>query len=182
MRWFLLPLLFVVAVSFGGSYASALITRMIGPWSSTAIHQDGSTSLTRFDVNLPRPEWLPVIPGATVVQAAKIVTAQAPSGFHSLDLATRASVDEVKSFYTQRLAAAGFEVEDLGLMSLNPMTARFLGIAGALTAKRAASDDRFDMQIRTSDGLIPSRMLQIHWRKISDTPDLPAPPQQAAGG
>lgn len=182
MRWFLFPLLLAVAFTFGGSYASALITRMIGPWASTGIHQDGSTSHAVFDVNLARPEWLPVIPGATVVQAAKITSAQAPSGFHSLDLATRASVDDVKRFYTEKLSASGFDVEDMGLLSLNPMTARFLGIAGALSAKRAATDDRFDMQIRTAEGIVPSRMLQIHWRKISETPEplpLPAAPPPA---
>jgi hypothetical protein len=53
--------------------------------------------------------------------------------------------------------ASGFEVEDLGTLSLNPMTAAMLGIAGALSAKRIATDDRIDIQIRTADGLIPSR-------------------------
>ena len=36
-----------------------------------------------------------------------------------------------------------------------------------------ATDDAIDVQIRTPDGLIPSRLLQIHWRKISETPALP---------
>ena len=82
----------------------------------------------------------------------------------------RASVDEVKQFYTERLTAAGFAVEDLGTLSLNPMTAAMLGIAGALSAKRLATDDQIDIQIRTADGLIPSRMLQISWRKMSEMP------------
>jgi hypothetical protein len=55
-------------------------------------------------------------------------------------------------------------------MSLNPATAALLGIDGTLAAKRVASDDQIDIQIRTPDGLIPSRLLQIHWRKISETP------------
>jgi hypothetical protein len=50
------------------------------------------------------------------------------------------------------------------------MTAQMLGIAGALSAKRTATDDAIDIQIRTADGLIPSRMLQIRWHKISEVP------------
>ena len=73
--------------------------------------------------------------------------------------------------------AAGFEVTDTGILSLNPLTARILGIDGSLSAKRAATDDQIDIQIRTPDGLIfPSRLLQIHWRKISEMPVQPAPP------
>ena len=95
---------------------------------------------------------------------------QHPAGFHGLDLGTRASLDEVKRFYTDQLTAAGFEVSDLGLMGLNPPTAAMLGVDGMLSAKRASTDDAIDIQIRTPDGLIPSRLLQIHWRKISATP------------
>jgi hypothetical protein len=43
-------------------------------------------------------------------------------------------------------------------------------IAGAVSAKRTETDDQIDIQIRTPDGLIPSRVLQIRWRKISETP------------
>ena len=45
-----------------------------------------------------------------------------------------------------------------------------LGIDGTISAKRAATDDFIYVQIRTPDGLIPSRMLQIHWAKISEYP------------
>jgi hypothetical protein len=50
------------------------------------------------------------------------------------------------------------------------MTAAYLGVDGMLSAKRHATDDAIDVQIRTPDGIIPSRLLQIHWRKISATP------------
>jgi hypothetical protein len=76
----------------------------------------------------------------------------------------------VKRFYTDRLTATGFEVTDLGIAPLNPPTAAYLGIAGTLSARRAATDDAIDIRIRTPDGLIPSRLLQIHWRKISEYP------------
>ena len=169
----LFPFLVLIALVFGASYASALINRIMGPWSSTAIHQDGSLSHMQFGVDLPRPEWVPVYPGAWVVGGSKITSEQHPAGFHGLDLGTRASLDEVKRFYTEQLTAAGFKVSDLGLMGLNPPTAAMLGIDGMLSAKRHATDDAIDVQIRTPDGIVPSRMLQIHWRKISATVATP---------
>jgi hypothetical protein len=172
----LFPFLVIIALVFGASYASALINRIMGPWNSTAIHQDGSLSHMQFGADLPRPEWVPVYPGAWVVGGSKITSVQHPTGFHGLDLGTRASLDEVKRFYTEQFTAAGFEVSDLGLMGLNPPTAAMLGIDGMLSAKRHATDDAIDVQIRTPDGIIPSRLLQIHWRKISATP---APPVAA---
>jgi hypothetical protein len=178
----LIPLLVILALVFGVSYASLLINRIMGPWSATAVEQDGSLTHMRFGQDLPRPEWVPVYPGAAVVQASRLVSVRAPSGFHSLELATRASLDDVKRFYSRELAAAGFQVEDTGLGPLNPLTAAYLGIAGSLSARRAATDDQIDIQIRTPDGLIPSRLLQIHWRKISEFPAPVAPPPSASGG
>jgi hypothetical protein len=92
----------------------------------------------------------------------------------------RASLDDVKRFYTERLEAEGFAVADLGLLSLDPRTAALLGIDGALSARRPATDDAIDVQIRTADGLIASRLLQIHWRKISEYPVVAQPPQAEA--
>jgi hypothetical protein len=123
-----------------------------------------------FGQNLPRPEWVPVYPGATVVQASKVTPARAPSGFHGLELSTRASRDEVRRFYTDALTRAGFAVDDLGIAPLNPATAAYLGIDGTLSGKREATDDMITVQIRSADGLFPSRLLQIHWMKISEYP------------
>jgi hypothetical protein len=112
---------------------------------------------------------VPVYPGAWVVGGSKITSAQDPAGFHGLDLGTRASLEEVKRFYTEQLTTAGFEVNDRGLMGLNPLTAAYLGVDGQLLAKRPSTGDAIDIQIRTPDGIIPSRLLQIHWRKIGAT-------------
>lgn len=179
MRW-LWPFLIGVALIFGASHASAIIYSMMGPWSAVGFEHDGSQTHMRFGQNLPRPQWVPVYPGASIVQGSTLTSASAPSGFHSLDLSTRASLDEVKRFYTAQLAAAGFAVEDLGIAPLNPMTAAYLGMAGTLSAKRAATDDALTIQIRTADGLFPSRMLQIRWFKISEYP-LHAQPPALAG-
>jgi hypothetical protein len=177
MRW-LFPVLLVVALVFGASHAGGLINWFMGPWSATAVEQDGSLTHMQFGQSLPRPEWVPVYPGASVVQVSNVTSQRAPSGFHSLEIATRASLEDIKRFYTDRLTAAGFEVADLGTLSLNPATATLLGIDGTLSAQRAATDDRVDIQIRTPDGLIPSRLLQIHWRKISEYPETAQPGQQ----
>jgi hypothetical protein len=171
----LIPLLIIAAVLFGAPYASAIILRAMGPWSATGVEQDGSLTHMQFGAHLPRPDWVPFYPGAWIVQASKVTTAKVPSGFHSLEIGTRASLEEVKRFYTEQLAQSGFEVVDLGTMSLNAPTAALLGIAGTLSAKRAATDDRIDIQIRTAEGLVPSRLLQIHWTKISEYPDRPQP-------
>ena len=40
-------------------------------------------------------------------------------------------------------------------MGLNPLTAALLGIDGMLSAKRHATDDAIDVQIRTPDGHHP---------------------------
>jgi hypothetical protein len=177
MHW-LLPFALIVGFVFGAPYAAGFIYRAMGPWEATAIEHDGNPIHIQFGDNLPRPEWVPVYPGAMIVGGSRLLSAKAPSGFHGLELATRASLEEVKQFYTERLTAAGFAVEDLGTLSLNPMTAAYLGIAGALSAKRVATDDQIDIQIRTADGLIPSRLLQINWRKMSEMPG--AVPQNSA--
>ena len=176
----LIPFLVIIALVFGAPSAAAVIYRVMGPSSATGILQDGSLTHMQFGHDLPRPAWVPVYPGATVVQGSRVTTASAPSGAHSLELAVRASLADVKRFYTERLAAEGFEVADRGLMSLDPRSAALLGIAGALSARRPATDDAIEIQIRTAEGLIPSRLLQIHWRKISEYPAVPQPPQANA--
>jgi hypothetical protein len=178
----LFALLFFVALVYGGSYAAGILYGVMGPWSATAVEQDGSLIHMQFGPGLPRPEWVPFYPDAWEVQSSKVVPTYAPSGFHSLEIATRASLDEVKRFYTAAPAAAGFEVEDRGIAPLNPLTAAYLGIEGFLAARRVATDDQVDIQIRAPDGLIPSRLLQIHWRKISETPAATIPPQSAPAG
>jgi hypothetical protein len=163
-------LLVILAFVFGASYACALLYRVMGAWTAVAIESDGSATHMAFSPDLPRPDWVPVYPGATVVQASRLTSVKQPSGFHSLDLVTRASLDDVKRFYIDRLAASGFTVADNGLGPLNPLTAAYLGIAGSLSGRRAATDDQIEIVIRTPERIIfPSRPLQLQWRKISES-------------
>ena len=135
-------ILAILAFVFGASYASALLFRVMGPWTAVGIESDGNTIHMAFGPDLPRPDWVPIYPGAVVVQSSRLASSKMPSGFHSLDLATRASFEDVKRFYTERLTASGFTVVDNGLGPLNPLTAAYLGIAGSLSGRRVAQDQR----------------------------------------
>ena len=172
----LFALLIVVAMMFGVSQASALLFAFMGPWTAVGIQQDGSTTHMAFGQNLPRPAWIPVYPDATIVQASFLTSPQMPSGVGTLQIGTRAGLDDVRQFYRDRLTEAGFDVTDRGVAPLNPATAAWLGIAGNLSARRATTDDHFEVLIRTPDGIIPSRMVELHWRKISETPVAVAQP------
>jgi hypothetical protein len=181
MRRFIIPLLVMLAVVFGSSYAAAVINWFMGPWQAVGMEHDGKPVHMAFDRNMPRPDWVPFYPGATVVQASRVTSAQWPSGFYALDISVRGSYEEVRRFYGERLTAAGFTVSDSTPPNLNPATAAMLGIAGSLSGRRAETDDAIDVMIRTHDGLFSSRAVQIHWHKISErTAAWPAEGAQAA--
>jgi len=148
----------------------------MGPWTAVGVQHDGSAMHMAFGQNLPRPGWIPVYPGATVVQTSLATSPQMPSGVGTLQIGTRAAFDEVRTFYRDHLTAAGFDVTDRGVAPLNPATAALLGIAGSLSGRRAATDDHIEVVIRTPDGLIASRLVDLHWRKISETPITVAQP------
>jgi hypothetical protein len=153
---------------YGSPYAALLLNQVMGPWSATAIEADGSTTWMEFGADLPRPDWVAVMPGADIVQASHLVSRQHPQGFGFLDLATRANDADVKAFYRARLEAAGFTVEDLGLGPLNAATAAYLGVAGTLQGTRAATSDQIAIQVGTLEGVVrPSRLLRIKWWKIT---------------
>jgi hypothetical protein len=175
-RLFLL-LLLVVALMYGSPYAALLLNRVMGPWSADAVEHDGSVTHMVFDANLPPADFIPVFPGASVVQSSRLVSEYAPSGFNSLELAVHGSAATVRDFYRARLEAEGFVVDDLGTQGLNTAAAAYLGVAGTLTAKRARTDDTVVVQIRTDEGLIVrTRLVQISWRKLSEWPKGQAQP------
>jgi len=69
---FLIQLLVVVALIFGVSHASAIIFWAMGSWSAVGFEQDGSQTHMQFGENLPRPEWVPFYPGASIVTGSKL--------------------------------------------------------------------------------------------------------------
>jgi hypothetical protein len=170
MRRFLLALV-LLAFLFGSPYAALLLNQIMGPWSATGIEQDGSISQFTFDPNLPAPDFVPVFPGASVVQSSRVISKAAPSGVGFLELAVHGSAEEVRDFYQTRLAAVGFTVDDLGTQGLNAATAAYLGVAGTLVGKRSSTDDVLTVQIRDEEGiLLRTRLLQLSWRKLSEWP------------
>ena len=167
----LLLLLIAIGLMFGTPYAAALLNRAMGPWTATAVERDGSRTFMRFDPDLAPPDFIPVFPGARVVQSSRVVSQAAPGGVGLLELAANGTLDEVQSFYRSRLQAGGFTVLDLGTQGLNDATAAYLGLDRTLVGKRPASDDIVTIQIRSEEGiLMRSRLLQLSWRKISDWP------------
>jgi hypothetical protein len=143
----------------------------MGPWSAGLGERDGSVSQLHFDPAMPPADFVPVFPGALVVQSSRLVSQDAPSGVGFLELAVHGSAEAVRDFYQARLAAAGFTVSDLGTQGLNAAAATYLGVDGTLVGKRPATDDVLVVQIRGEEGiLVRSRLLQLNWRKLSEWP------------
>lgn len=161
----LIPVLLLVAFVFGSPYAAALLFRAMGPWEAVGFEADGGMTQMQFGADLPRPDWVPVPPGATIVHSARASSATV-EGFGSLEIASRLELDRLRDFYRQEFARHGFTVDDQGFGPLNPATAAMLGIAAMLSAERAATRDQVGIHIRTSEGLIPSRLVQMNWRKV----------------
>src|SRR4051812_5791097 len=76
MRGLLLGFLLVVTFVFGASDASAILYSVMGPWTAVGIEHDGSATHMAFGHNLPPPEWVPVYPGASVVQGSSVTAAR----------------------------------------------------------------------------------------------------------
>ena len=132
----LLWLLVAVTLALGAPYAAWVVGRVNGTWSGDAIEQDGSRTHMEFGTELPRPDWVPVYPGALIAQASRVTSAKAPSGVHMLDISTRDPLPDIKRFYLGALEDAGFKVRDLGTY---PMDARTAASHPSLTRKGAKS-------------------------------------------
>jgi hypothetical protein len=164
-------ILLLVAFLFGSPYAAMMLFSAMGPWDAVMVEQDGKLWHLREDANMAAPEFVPIFPGSRVVQAGLMTTAGSAGGIGHMDLAARGTAEQVREFYISRLRAAGFDARDLEIPGLNPMTAAYLGLAGSVVGKRPATDDIITVQIRTEEGwFVPSRLLQISWRKISEWP------------
>ena len=163
-------LLLIVAVLMGTPVAALILNSSMGAWDATAVEHDGSITYMRFDPNMPPPQFVPIYPGSHVVQSSFLVSKQAPSGVGRMELTAEGSLDGVRSFYRSRLEADGFEVNDAGTPGLNAATAAYLGVEDIIIAKRKATDDFVYVQIGIDEGsLVQSRLLDLRWRKISET-------------
>jgi hypothetical protein len=168
-HYLFLLLLLVVFLMYGSPYAALLLNRAMGSWSADAVEHDGSVTHMVFDPNLPPAEFVPIYPGASVVGSSRLVSKDAPSGVSFLELAVHGAARDVRDFYLSRLGAEGFAVDDHGTLGLNARAADFLGVAGAVSATRAATDDYIVVQISTEEGLVVrSRLVKLQWRKLSE--------------
>jgi len=167
MRHGVFLLLVVLVLAFGAPRAGALLYWLMGSWSATGIEADGTRTAMDFGRNLPRPDWVPVPADASIVQGSRVVSKLHPQGFFGLEISTGLSLEEITSFYRDRLGSAGFSVSDEGIGTLTPAAAEFLGVAGSLVGERPATNDKIGVQIRTPEGLIfPTRLVQINWWKL----------------
>jgi hypothetical protein len=120
-----------------------------------------------FDRNLPRPDWVAIPSGASIVQASRVVNAQQRRDVQSLSLSTRESLSNIRTFYRERLSRAGFAVNDLGTGPMNARTAAFIGVADVLSATRTRTGDSVAITIHTPEGVFATRLVELRWAKAA---------------
>jgi len=91
--------LLAIVVLFGSGYGAVVLNWAMGPWEATGIEQDGSLTHMRFDPAMPPADFVPLFPGAQVIQSTRVMTKDAPSGVGMLDLSVHGSADAVRDFY-----------------------------------------------------------------------------------
>jgi len=170
----LFGLLAVVVTLVGYPYAGWLVTHLLGTATVVMTEHDGTQRTLVMGPGATHPDWLPVMPDALVINAGRWLPTPSQPEEGDLEILTHTGLDDVRRFYTDNLRQQGFDVKDLGLGTLNPMTAAYLGIDGMLYGYRAATKDEVALDIRSASGLIlSSRVLQIHWRKADAPRQLP---------
>ena len=162
----LLWLIVLATLAVGTPIAAMLLDRAMGPWSATAIEHDGSTTTIAFDRNQPRPDWISMPEGASIVQASHVSNARQRRDVHLMSLSMRARMPDIRDFYRNRLSHAGFAVTDLGTGVMNARTAAFLGVADMLSAARSTDGEQIAVTIRTPEGLFNSTLVELKWGKF----------------
>jgi len=156
--------LIVLAILVVGAPVVAMLLDMaMGSWSASAVEHDGTVTKMVFDRNLPRPDWVSIPPGASIVQATRVVNVHQNRDVQSLSLSTRERMRDIREFYRNRLAHAGFAVTDLGTGPMNARTAAFIGVADILSATRAATADTISITIHTPEGLFVTTLVELRW-------------------
>jgi hypothetical protein len=163
---FFFGLVVVVALVAGYPYAALIVNRVIGTNTVVFTERDGLQRTLIMGPDAPRPDWLPTLPQALVVQAGHWLPSPGREIAGDLELLTHKGVEEIKRFYLDALNTAGFDTRDTGYGTLNAPAAAYLGIANILEGYRSDVDLTITVTTRTPDGLIlPSRTVQIHWQK-----------------
>jgi hypothetical protein len=158
---------FVLLVSLvaGYPYEALILNRVIGTNTVLFGEQDGLRRTLIMGPDAPRPEWLPNLPRALVVQAGHWLPSPGREVAGDVELLTHMGVDEIKRFYLEALRGAGFEMRDIGHGPLNAATAAYLGIDNTLHGYRGDARLAISVVTRSAGGLVlPSRTVQIHWQ------------------
>ena len=160
-------LILAVSLVAGYPYAAFILNRVIGTSTAVFTEHDGVQRTLILGPDAPRPDWLPMLPRAVIVQAGHWLPSPGREIAGDVELLTHKGADEIKGFYLPALRTAGFDMRDIGYgANLNPATAAFLGIANTLMGYRSDTGVTITVTTRSADGIIlPSRVVQIHWQK-----------------
>ena len=166
----LLVLVFVgSALLFGAAFA-AHIFEFPGTQSPIVMSFSGGSSgsgqLAFGSTLVKRPDWVPVMPKARILDISLETSELHPKGFGILTTSSGAKLEAIRAYYARALASGGFRVRDVGISPLNPASANYLGVGGTILAERADTKDCIAVQITTPQGLIlASRIIKIMWFK-----------------
>ena len=151
-RRFILSILICLAAVAGYPYAALVINRVIGTNTVVFTEHDSVQRTLISGPSAPRPEWVPVVPGAITVQAAHWQPSPGREIAGSVDLLTHKSVDEIKHFYLEALKSAGFDMRDIGYGYMNAGSAAFFGMDNQLLGYRGDTDITISVATRAPSG------------------------------
>ena len=159
-------ILVAIAVAAGYPYAALVLFRVIGTNTVVFTEHDGVQRTLVSGPAAPRPDWVPVLPGAFTIQAAYWLPSPGRQIAGSVDLLTHKSVDDIKRFYLDGLEAVGFDARDIGYGYLNAGAAAFFGVDNELLGYGGKSDLTISVTTNAPSGfLLRPRIVHIHWQQ-----------------
>ncbi len=165
-RWLFLPLLLIAGFA-GSPYFGAVFYHLLGTSTVVAMEADGTARTSTSGPGASQPDWLTQPPGALTTNSTRWLPHKDALDSGVFGMLTHAEARDVSAYYTQFLRQQGFDVEDIGLGTLDQRTAAFVGVAGTILAERTSTGHELSIQIRTPQGLIVKpRHVMIVWRKL----------------
>lgn len=156
----------LLAAIAGYPYAALVLYRVVGTNTVVFTAHDGRQRTLISGPSAPRPDWVPILPGAYTVGAAHWMPTPDRPIAGGVELLTHKSLDEIKRFYIDALAAAGFDARDVGFGLLDAPTAAFFGVDNELLGYRRDTDLTFSVSTSTPSGLLlRPRLVKLHWQR-----------------
>ncbi len=151
----------------GSPYLSVAFYHLLGTSTGVAVEADGTSRTSTSGPGALLPDWLTKPSGALTVNSTRWLPHKDALDSGVFSMLSHADARDVREYFTQSLREQGFEVEDVGLGTLDQRTAAFVGIAGTLLAERASTGHELSIQIQTPQSLIlKPRLVTIVWRKL----------------